>query len=104
MANKMSLPIDTDIMRMKIQKDIEARHRVELDQKQQEIDRASENFYEAKRQLDIVKTQIENQRHDHEKEVRDLREASKRELNDLLIENQTLQSKADDKRDRELIR
>ncbi len=34
MANKMSLPIDTDIMRMKIQKDIEARHRVELDQKQ----------------------------------------------------------------------
>ena len=33
MANKMSLPIDTDIMRMKIQKDIEARHRIELDQK-----------------------------------------------------------------------
>jgi hypothetical protein len=33
MANKMSLPIDTDIMRMKIQKDIEARHRVEIDHK-----------------------------------------------------------------------
>jgi hypothetical protein len=25
------LPIDTDIMRLKIQKDIEARHRVEID-------------------------------------------------------------------------
>jgi hypothetical protein len=34
MANKMSLPIDTDIMRMKIQKDIEARHRADLDYKQ----------------------------------------------------------------------
>jgi hypothetical protein len=36
--------------------------------------------------------------------VRDLKEVSKREVNDLLIENQTLQSKADDRRDRELIR
>jgi len=27
----MTLPIDTDIMRLKIQKDIEARHRVEID-------------------------------------------------------------------------
>ena len=31
MANKMSLPIDADILRMKIQKDMESRHRVELD-------------------------------------------------------------------------
>ncbi len=49
MASKMALPIDTDIMRMKIQKDIEARHRVEIDSKQQEIDRLSEHFYEVKR-------------------------------------------------------
>jgi ribosomal protein L23 len=49
MANKMTLPIDTDIMRMKIQKDIEARHRVEVDSKQQEIDRLSEHFFEVKR-------------------------------------------------------
>lgn len=56
MANKMTLPIDTDIMRMKIQKDIEARHRVEVDSKQQEIDRLSEHFYEVKRQLEILKT------------------------------------------------
>jgi len=31
MQAKMTLPIDTDILRMKIQKDIEGRHRVELD-------------------------------------------------------------------------
>ena len=55
----MSLPIDTDIMRMKIQKDMEARHRNELEAKQQEVDRLSENFYESKRQLDVVKTQLD---------------------------------------------
>jgi len=33
MTNKISLPIDTDILRMKIQKDIDSRHRVELDSK-----------------------------------------------------------------------
>lgn len=49
MANKMILPIDTDIMRMKIQKDIESRHRVELEAKQHELDRFGEQFYEAKR-------------------------------------------------------
>ena len=68
------------------------------------MDRHSENFYEAKRQLDITKTQLENQRHDAEKEVRDLKETTKREVNDLMVENQTLQTKADDRRDRELIR
>jgi hypothetical protein len=59
MANKMTLPIDTDIMRMKIQKDIEGRHRVEIEQKQHELERFSEQFYDCKRQLEIVKTQLE---------------------------------------------
>jgi len=49
MANKMTLPIDTDIMRMKIQKDIEGRHRVEIEQKQQELERFGEQFYDCKR-------------------------------------------------------
>jgi hypothetical protein len=75
-----------------------------MDQKQHEVDRLSEQYYEAKRQLDIVKTQLETQRHESEKEVADLKERSRKEASDLMIENQALQSKADDKRDRELIR
>lgn len=42
MANKMTLPIDTDIMRMKIQKDIEGRHRVEMENKSHELERYGE--------------------------------------------------------------
>jgi hypothetical protein len=33
MQNKMALPVDTDIMRMKIAKDMETRHKLELEQK-----------------------------------------------------------------------
>lgn len=90
MANKMTLPIDTDIMRMKIQKDIEGRHRVEIEQKQHELERIGEQFYEAKRQLEIVKTQLETQRHEYEKDVTDMKERSRKEVSDLLIENQAL--------------
>ena len=100
----MALPLDTDILRMKIQKDIDSRHRVELDSKQQEIDRLSEHFYEAKRHSEILKTQIEAQRHESDREIADLRERARRESSDMMIENQALQSKVDDKRDRELIR
>ena len=90
MQNKISLPIDTDILRMKIQKDIESRHRLELDSKQQEIERLSEHYYESKRQLEILKTQIESQRLDSEREVRDVKEKSRREISDMMIENQAL--------------
>jgi hypothetical protein len=87
MANKMTLPIDTDIMRMKIQKDIEARHRVEMESKSHELERFGEQYYETKRQLDIVKTQLETQRHEYEKDLSDLKDRSRKEASDLMIEN-----------------
>ena len=87
MANKMALPIDADILRMKIQKDIEGRHRVEMEQKQYEADRIGEQYYEAKRQLDVVKTQLDTQRHEFEKEVAELKEKSRKEASELMIEN-----------------
>lgn len=31
MQARMTLPVDSDILRMKMQKDIEGRHRIELD-------------------------------------------------------------------------
>ena len=83
---------------------MESRHRVELDQKQYEVDRLGEQYYESKRQLDVVKTQLDTQKHEFEKEVAELKEKSRKEASELMIENQSLQAKADDKKDRELIR
>ena len=71
LANKIQMPIDTDILRMKIQKDIDTRHRVELDAKQAEIDRLSEHFYESKRQAEILKAQLDAQRHEFDREISD---------------------------------
>ena len=69
MAQKLTLPVDTDILRMKIQKDLEARHRIDIDTKVQENERLSDQFYEAKRQLDIFRTQLESQKYEHEKDI-----------------------------------
>ncbi len=42
MSQKLALPVDTDILRMKVAKDMEARHRMELEAKQAENDRMAE--------------------------------------------------------------
>lgn len=73
----MQLPVDTDIMRMKIAKDLEQRHKIELDQKQQDMERVSDQYYEAKRQLEVLKAQIESIKFESEKEINDLKEKHK---------------------------
>jgi uncharacterized membrane protein len=74
MHNKMSLPVDTDILRMKVAKDMESRHRVEIEAKQQEVDRLAEQYYEARRHNEVLKAQIESVKAESEKEIKDLKE------------------------------
>lgn len=102
--NKMALPVDTDILRMKIAKDIEVRHKIEMDQKQQEVDRLGDQYYEVKRQLEVLKAQLESVKYESDKEKNDVKEKHKQDVHELMLENQALQSRADDKKDRELIR
>ena len=101
---KMALPVDTDILRMKIAKDMEARHRIELENAQAELDRVSEQYYEAKRITEVLKAQVESLKSEGERELRDCKERHRQEIQELTLENQALQSRADDRRDRDLIR
>ena len=55
MSQKLSLPVDTDIIRMKLAKDMEARHRLEVETKQQECERLADQFYEQRRQNEVLK-------------------------------------------------
>ena len=48
--------------------------------------------------------QLDTSRHEFEKEIAEVKEKARKESSELLIENQALQAKADDKKDRELIR
>ena len=74
MHAKMALPVDTDILRMKLAKDMEARHRLELETKQSECDRLADQYYEQKRQNEVLKAQIEAVKSEAEKELREAKE------------------------------
>ena len=65
----MVLPIDTDILRMRVTKDIEARFRVEIETRTLELEKMTEAYYECGRQFEIVKTSMENQKYESEKIV-----------------------------------
>ena len=59
MAQKMVLPVDTDILRMRIQKDLEAKFRFELESRMQELEKTTDALYESKRQGEVVRTALE---------------------------------------------
>ena len=49
MAAKMVLPVDAEILRMRIQKDLEAKFRFELESRTQELERTSDSLFESRR-------------------------------------------------------
>ena len=54
--SKMQLPVDQDILRMRIQKDLESKYRFDIDSKTMELDKVSENYFETKRLYELSKT------------------------------------------------
>ena len=49
LTQKMQLPVDQDILRMRIQKDLETKYRGELDAKTAELETVQGSLYETKR-------------------------------------------------------
>jgi len=103
-ASKMVLPIDTDILRMRVTKDIEARFRLELETKSLELVKMTEAYYETKRQLEIVKTSFDSHKYESEKLLTDLRDKQRNEVNELFEENHSLQLRVEESRDRDAVR
>lgn len=83
----MVLPIDTDILRMKIQKDLESRFRIELETRALELEKVTDAYYECKRHMEIYKTSLENQKFESEKILQEMRDKHKHELNEIFEEN-----------------
>lgn len=86
----MVLPIDTDILRMRIQKDLESRYRLEIETKALELERMTDAYYESKRHMEIYKTSLENQKYEFEKIIAEMREKQKSELEEIFEENHSL--------------
>jgi hypothetical protein len=69
-----------------------------------ELERMTEAYYECKRHMEIYKTSLENQKFESEKILVELRDKHKSEIGELFEENQALQLKLEEQRDRETIR
>lgn len=76
-SQKMVLPIDTEILRMRIQKDLENRFRMELEARALELEKMSDAYYECKRHMEIYRTSLENQKFEADKIVQEMREKHK---------------------------
>lgn len=101
----MTLPVDQDILRMRIQKDLEQKYRFELDSKSMELDKVSESYFETKRLYEINKTNLENMKIEMEKVADDLKRRHQEELTELVQDNHALQLRIEDtNREREQTR
>jgi len=88
--SKMQLPVDQDILRMRIQKDLESKYRFDIDSKTMELDKVSENYFETKRLYELSKTQGESQKVEYDKIISDLRRRHTEEINDIVADNHKL--------------
>ena len=86
----MQLPVDQDILRMRIQKDLENKYRFEIDSKTSELDKVSETYFEVKRLHELAKTNIDSLKIDHEKALNETKKRFKEEIGDLVSDNHTL--------------
>jgi hypothetical protein len=80
LAQRMQIPIDTDILKMRLAKDLEQKYRFELDNRLAELERATDSLFETKRQLDLIKITYESSRHENEKFLSDMRDRHKQEI------------------------
>ena len=83
----MSLPVDQDILRMRIQKDLENKYRFDLDSKQLELEKVSENYFENKRTTELLKTQVESLKLEYDKVITDIKKRHQEEINEIVQDN-----------------
>ena len=90
LTQKMQLPVDQDILRMRIQKDLENKYRFELDSKAMELDKVSESYFETKRLYEAGKSELDSRKIEYEKVITDMRRRHSEELQELVNDNQAL--------------
>lgn len=102
---KMQLPVDQDILRMRIQKDLESKYRAELDAKTSEIEQLSTNYFETKRQFELSKSQVEGQKVEFDRALQHQKQRHTEEINEMASDIQTLQLRIEDaSRERDFVR
>lgn len=73
-------PMDMEIMRMKAKKEVEAAHKMEVEEKNSIIDKLAADRDELKRHFEFIKTKHESLKFESEKEVSNLKSKHKDEV------------------------
>jgi hypothetical protein len=81
---------------MRLQKDIEQKFRFELENRTAELERTTDSLYEARRQLELIKSAHESSRAENDKIVQELRSRNKIEVDALAEQNHNLQLQVDE--------
>jgi len=87
--------IDPEVQRVKIKKEVQVLFESELNAKQYEIDKVSEELYEQKRNLETLRLSFDWYKEDKEKEICVLKDKYQVETNEMIVEIQNLQHKLD---------
>eukprot|EP01022_Parablepharisma_sp_SALTPOND_P021277 TRINITY_DN411_c0_g1_i1.p1 TRINITY_DN411_c0_g1~~TRINITY_DN411_c0_g1_i1.p1 ORF type:complete len:1006 (-),score=83.67 TRINITY_DN411_c0_g1_i1:3692-6709(-) len=101
---KALLPTDTDMLRAKIAREIEAPYKQKVDTLNQEIDRLESDLSETRRSNALLKSELEANELDYSRQINDLKHKHQGQMADLMAELQLLHEKLDDTRDKEMIR
>ena len=72
---------------MRIQKDLENKYRFDLDSKQLELEKISENYFENKRITELLKTQVESLKLEYDKVITDIKKRHQEEINEIVQDN-----------------
>jgi predicted nucleic acid-binding Zn-ribbon protein len=97
-------PMDMDILRLKVRKEFETSHTIEMDDKQNIINKLKEERDELKRNLEFLNTKHENLKFDSQRDQDSHKMKYKEELQVVIKENQNLQSQIEMSKERDMLR
>jgi len=97
-------PMDMEIFKMKMKKEIETSHRIEIEERNAMLERSKNERDDYKRSLEILNTKYENLKLDTQSQIESNKLKYKEELQGLILENQKLQTQVEASKDRDLLR
>ncbi|CAI2364077.1 unnamed protein product [Moneuplotes crassus] len=102
--DRITRQVDPEVQRVKIKKEVQATFHSELNSKQYQIDKLSENLHESKRSQETLKLTFDWYKEEKEKELTSIKEKHKADMNEMIMEMQNLQHRLDDSNEKDLIR
>lgn len=102
--SKALMPTDTDMLRAKIAREIEAPLKLKNETLIQEIEKLEAEISELRRSNALQKSELEAASTDHDRQLFDIKQKHQGQIADLMAELQTLHSKVEDSKDKEQVR